>query len=526
MFPSGRTDYTFRNWAGIYSAKPKLFFQPTSQEEIIEIVQNARELGRTIVTVGAGHSPNNMCITSDWLLNLDNMNKVYELIERPELHYADVVVDAGIRVRHLNEYLNKHGYTLQNLGSIDEQSVAGMISTGTHGSSPYHGLISSQIVNLTMINGRGEVLFLSSRDNPEIFRAALLSLGKVGIITRATIRVVPKFDLRVTERILTFDELLDRWDRLWTSAEFIRVWWYPYSKKCILWRAGKTEEPRIRPKRRWLDKTLGRMLYEILLWVSCKIYPSLTPYIERFIFNRQYNYLSKNRRGETYVTDSVQGFNSNCLFPQFVNEWSCPMENGPEVLRSLEHSISQASQNGEFFVHAPIEVRCSNATLPHDRPDYRHRTRTSPGPVFGNLLRPYLDNSPSYCQYVPMDSVTNNQLTLHINAAMYRPFGSNTRIYKWFSLFEDTMSVAGGKPHWAMNFIGSPSLACGSGSGDGDVKPSGQPYKDYECRGLGEKIKEWYGPDLLKFKQIRREQDPDDIFVMNKEWAVRNGIVD
>ena len=64
-----------------------------------------------------------MCVTSDWLLNLDKMNKVHDLIEEPELHYADVVVDAGIRVYQLNEYLNRRGYTLQNLGSIKTNRV-------------------------------------------------------------------------------------------------------------------------------------------------------------------------------------------------------------------------------------------------------------------------------------------------------------------------------------------------------------------------------------------------------------------
>ena len=120
--------------------------------------------------------------------------------------------------------------------------------------------------------------------------------------------------------------------------------------------------------------------------------------------------------------------------------------------------------------------------------------------------------------YAPFSEITNSQLTLYINATIYRPFGVNSPIHKWFTLFEDTMGAAGGKPHWAKNFLGSTTMAAG------DTKAE-NAYKDYEMRGMATKISEWYGEDLVKFQEIRRQQDPENIFLANKEWAIRNGVV-
>lgn len=515
----GRRNFVFRNWAGIYSSRPEWYFQPSSVDEVVEIVKAAKLKNKTIVTVGSGHSPSNMCVTDEWMMNLDKMNKLLDFVENEDKTYADVTIQGGTRLYEIHKILREKGYAMQSLGSISEQSIGGIISTGTHGSSPFHGLVSSTIVNLTVVNGKGEVLFLDEKSNPEVFRAATLSLGKIGIIVGATVRVVPAFNIKSTQEVIKFETLLEKWDSLWTSSEFIRIWWYPYTRKCILWRGVKTNEPQTKSRYSWWGSTLGRFFYQTLLFISTKIYPPLTPYVERFVFRRQYGEVETLGKGDVAIEDSVTGFNMDCLFSQFVDEWGCPMDNGLEVLRSLDHSIAQAAANKDFYVHVPVEVRCANTTLPKEQPETSFRSNTSRGPVYGNLLRPYLDNTPSQCSYAPIHSVTNSQLTLYINATIYRPFHTNAPIHKWFTLFEDTMSAAGGKPHWAKNFLGSTSFA------QGQVKAEGQ-YQDYEMRGMATRVKEWYGSDLETFKKVRREQDPDNIFLANKQWALINGVID
>lgn len=517
----GKKNFIFSNWAHIHSCRPQLYFQPSSLDEIVQLVLLAKEQGKTLLTVGSGHSPSDLVMTDDWLVNLDKYNNLLSVSKDASGLFADVTVEAGMRLFQLHHHLAENGLAMQNMGSISDQSVAGVISTGTHGASPYHGLISQQIVDLTIVNGKGEIVFCNAETNTDVFRAAMLSLGKIGIIVKATIRTIPSFKVRSSEEVISFDTLLERWETLWVSSEFIRVWWYPYAKKCVLWTGCKTEEPTTAPRQSWWGTKFGRFFYEALLWIAVNIYPPFTPSIEKFVFNRQFGNVEAVGDDVNNVANSVQALNMDCLFSQFVNEWAAPLNNGPEILRSLEHSISMAAQNHDFYVHVPIEIRCSNTTGTNDTTnkvtDLQSRTALSSGPLRGNNLRPYLDNTPQL-NYVPLSDVTNSQLTLYINATMYRPFCTNSPIGKWYKIFEETMGAAGGKPHWAKNFIGSVEWA------DGETKQE-QNYHDGEMRGFAAKNREWFGSDLDEFKRVRSEQDPDDVFMCSKQWFVKNGFL-
>ncbi|CDK30012.1 unnamed protein product [Kuraishia capsulata CBS 1993] len=504
-------------WAKTFICYPQAYFQPRDEAEIVELVKTARQVNKTIMVVGSGHSPSDITMTKDWVVNLDRYSRVLKVAPHESGKYTDVTVEAGMRIYQLNEFLAKKGLAIQNLGSISEQSVAGIISTGTHGASPFHGLVSQQVVDLTVVNGKGEVVKCSPTLNQSLFRAALLSLGKIGLISQVTLRTVPRYQIKSRQEIISFQTLLENWDSIWTSDEFIRVWWFAYADKCVVWRASKSSDPLSEPRKSWYGTRWGRLFYESLLWVSVHVAPRLTPYVERFIFSRQYGTKETLGQGEFAVQESVAGLNMDCLFSQFVNEWAAPLTNGPEILRSLDNSIKEAARRNQFYVHAPIEVRCSNTTSSGsiEDPDVSQRGLIHPGPVVGNNLRPLLDNTPQLA-YVPQDSVTNSQLTLYINATMYRPFYTSVPIGKWYSIFEETLEAAGGKPHWAKNFIGSESLA----------SQQDKRYKDGEMKGFAYKMEEWFGEDLHTFKKVRAENDPDGVFLSGLEWAVRNGIVD
>ena len=520
----GIQNYKFRNWAGIYSTTPKLYLEPETIDQVIDIVKKANESGQKITIVGAGHSPNNICITKNWMVSLHRLNDIC-MLHADHSNYGDVTVEAGITSHDLDQYLTKHGYCLQNLPSINTPTIAGMISTGSHGSSAYHGLVSSQIVNITLINGEGELVFVDPETQPDLFRAMLLSLGQIGIIVKLTIRVVPKFNLRVTQEIFEFDKIIDMWDKIWLSAEYIKIWWYPYNKKCVVWKGERTNDivstscGGIKDKeKQFLSNRFNRFLYEFLLWCSTQICSRLTPYIEKWLFKRQYKGI-----GATTVISSLDGFTLDCLYSQFVDEWGCPLVSGPEVLRKLEGIVEEGLRTNKFYVHCPVEIRCSNTTTPSDLyVNDLERDLSSRGAIYGNILRPFLDNTNKFCQYVAFDEVTNDQLTLFINATMYRPFGFNSKIYDWFTQFEQVMIEADGEPHWAKNFIGSTELIAGQSSGK---KGDNIKYKDYQCRGLGKFIKNRFQNNLVEFQKIKSKQDPNGVFETNKDWSLRNGLV-
>lgn len=535
-----------KTWAGTFWCRPLAIFQPSSVEEIQELVNQARLHGKTIMTVGLGHSPSDLTMTNEWLCNLDKFDKVLKQEEfygptadksDKEVKYVDLTVEAGIRIFQLNEYLKKHSLAIQNLGSISDQSIAGLISTGTHGSSQYHGLVSQQVVSITIVNSEGKLVKCSSVENPKLFRAALLSLGKIGIITQVTLRTVPRYTIKSKQEIIKFSTLIREWDSIWLDSEFIRIWWFPYSGNCVCWRASKSDDALSEPRSSWYGTTLGRFFYESLLWVSVNVLPRLTPWVEKFVFKQQYGNVETLGKGDIAVQNSVEGLNMDCLFSQFVNEWSAPLNEGVEVLNLLNDKIQDAAQKGDFFVHAPIEVRCSNVTssntpfvddegTPSLHPSQewlQNRNRLSAGPVPGNNFRPFLDNSPELEYQPDASKISNDQLTVFINATMYRPFGFNVETHKWFQIFEDIMSKAHGRPHWAKNFIG----LHGDHQTEVDAKSQldfgGKPF--YAMLGFDPVMKKWFGENLVAYNEVRKETDPHGVFLSGKNWATRNGIL-
>lgn len=493
-------------WANTYQCSPQFYFQPKTLEDIKNIVNNARKLNKKLMVVGSGHSPSDLTIISnpfnEWYVNLDKFNKLLDEKPSADGKFTDITAQSGMRVYQLNEILESKGLAIQSLGSISEQSLAGIISTGTHGSSQYHGLVSSQVVNLKLINGLGELINCNSNENSDIFRAACLSLGKIGLITEVTFRTVPKFQLKSVQEVINIDTLIEKFDSIWTSDEFIRIWWFPYTKKCILWRASKSNEPISHPRKSWYGTFFGRLFYESLLYVCVKFLPKLTPYVENFVFSRQYGLIETfNKNGDIAVQNSVDGLNMDCLFHQYVDEWACPLVSGPEIIRMLAKSIEEGKNSNEFYVHSPIEIRCSNTTLPpeNEKQDLSDRDLINKGPIFGNNLRPFLDNTPRL-NYLPIDKVTNSQLTMYINATIYTPFDYPTDYKRWFRIFEEIMEAAGGKPHWAKNY-------------DNSIVTK-------------EKMVEWYGNDLVKWRKVRSQMDPTGVFLSGKSWLERNGIVE
>uniref|UniRef100_A0A8U7MNP3 L-gulonolactone oxidase n=1 Tax=Corvus moneduloides TaxID=1196302 RepID=A0A8U7MNP3_CORMO len=188
----GQGGVKFQNWAGTYGSSPELFFRPRSVDEIREILELARQRDKRVKVVGGGHSPSDIACSEDFMIHMGKINRILQVDKDKQ----QVTVEAGILLSELNLELDKHGMALANLGAVSEVTAAGVIGTGTHNTGIDHGILPTQVVALSLLLASGEILECSDSVNPDIFQAARLHLGCLGIVLSVTFQCVPQFRLR------------------------------------------------------------------------------------------------------------------------------------------------------------------------------------------------------------------------------------------------------------------------------------------------------------------------------------------
>lgn len=460
------TRHHYHTWAKTFDSWPELYIRPQSTAELRKILGVARRCRTRVTVVGSGHSPSDLTCTSRWMVNLDDFNRILSV----DADKKTVVMQSGIRLRELGRKLAEHGLAMPNLGSIDQQSMAGAIATATHGSSLDHGLLSDAVLALKIMLADGRVVACSADENVHLFRAALVSLGALGIVTEMTFQAVDAFDIEWCQTVMPLSWLLEAWyGNFWAEPEFVRVWWLPYSKRAVVWKAAKTRQPRRRPKRNWYGGLIGYHAYQMMLYVGRWI-PRVLPYVEWFVFGMQYGF--RDCTFNSAVQNGHEGLLMDCLYSQFVNEWALPLDKGPEAIRRLEAWIhgDQRAANipvplAGTYAHSPIEVRVSDTCSPSSS---YSGTRPRPRP------RPYLDPT-SPCSP-----------TLYLNAILYRPYHTDPPgVHTYYAAFEHLMKDLGGRPHWAKNM-------------------TTVTHAD---------LRRMYGPDLAAWLRIRDHVDPDRLFV-------------
>uniref|UniRef100_A0A8C5PDD5 L-gulonolactone oxidase n=1 Tax=Leptobrachium leishanense TaxID=445787 RepID=A0A8C5PDD5_9ANUR len=259
----GRGGYRFQNWAQTYGSNPELYFQPTSVEEIKEILDLARQRSKRVKTVGGGHSPSDIACGDDFMVRMDKMNKILKI----DKDAKQVMVQAGVLLSDLNKELDKCGLALSNLGAVSEVAAAGVIGTGTHNTGIHHGILSTQVVALTLMTASGEILECSQSENPEIFQAARLHLGCLGVILSVTLQCKSSFNLQETHFSSSLQEVLDNLDNHLKSSEYFRFFWFPHTDKVSVFYQDPTDKPPSSKSNWFWDYFVGYYLLEFLLWI-------------------------------------------------------------------------------------------------------------------------------------------------------------------------------------------------------------------------------------------------------------------
>ncbi|MET8694152.1 D-arabinono-1,4-lactone oxidase [Streptomyces bauhiniae] len=347
------------NWAGDESCTPRRTLRPGSVDEVAAATKGAAAEGRTVRVVGAGHSFNDQVCTDGLLLNLDRMSGLRHVDAEAGL----VTVGAGTRLSELNLQLARHGLALPNLGDIDRQSVAGAMSTGTHGTGRLLGNLATQIEALDLVLADGTTLTCTEAD-PEILRAARVSLGSLGVITSYTLRVVPAFALRAETRTMPLARTLDGLDDLVDGNDHFEFFLFPHSDAALVKMNNRTGDA-VRPPRE-LARSVAEFAENGLFDTACRAgrrFPSQIPRLNRAV--------TRLMAPSSHVDHSHRVFASKRSVRFTEMEWAVPRAACAEVLREILRVIDRERLDVGF----PIEVRfVAPDELSHLSPAYGRET--------------------------------------------------------------------------------------------------------------------------------------------------------
>ena len=230
---SGRR--VWRNWAGTATATPARWRRPRNEAEISAAVKDAAAAGLTVRALGSGHSFTAAAATSGVALDLSGWTGITAADTASGL----VTARSGTTLRALNAELDGLGLAMANLGDIDAQTLAGALSTGTHGTGARLGGLATQVEALELVLADGSVVTCSASSRPELFAAARVGLGALGVISTVTLRCVPSFMLLADERPLPVDEVLEQFDELAAANDHFEFYWFPYGRQALVKRNNR-----------------------------------------------------------------------------------------------------------------------------------------------------------------------------------------------------------------------------------------------------------------------------------------------
>ncbi|MDT0278115.1 D-arabinono-1,4-lactone oxidase [Blastococcus goldschmidtiae] len=385
---------SWRNWAGNQRATGVDVVHPSGADEIAAALRRAAATGRRVRPVGSGHSFTAIARPDDVQLVLDRHAGLVDVDDA-----GLVTVQAGMPLHRLNVELAARGWALTNLGDIDRQTVSGALSTGTHGTGARFGGLATQIRALELVLADGSRLRCSADEHPDVFAAARVGLGALGVIDTVTLQAEPAFALRAEERPARLGELLDGFEEFMSSTDHVEFYWFPHTDRCLTKRntrlpPGAELEPLPRWRAVWEDEVLSNAVFAGVVAAGRRV-PALIPPLAA---------VSARALGARTWTDASHRVFVSRRRVRFVEmEYAVPRDAAPAVLAEL-HRVATA---GEFRAAFPVEVRVAAAD----------------------------DIAPS---------TASGRDTAYIAAHV----PARTDPGSWFAALESVAGSVGGRPHW------------------------------------------------------------------------------
>jgi L-gulonolactone oxidase len=333
----------WRNWTGDQRCVPAAVQRPGSIAELSAAIAGAARAGLRVRVAGAGHSFSDAVLTSGLLLSLERLAAVLDVDRSSGL----VRVQGGITIRELSRQLRQHGLALENQGDVDAQSIAGAISTATHGTGGQLPNLSAQVSELTLVLADGSTLECSAEREPEIFRAARVGLGALGAIAEVTLRCVPSFTLHGVDAPAPLEQTLERFDELVRANDHFEFFVFPHADVALTRTNNRTERPP-RPRARAAayvnDVLLTNYAFELVCRAGRRL-PALIPRLNRLV--------TRMAGSSQRVDSSAAVFTTPRLVRFTEMEYALARERTTEAVRRVMELV----QRHGFAVPFPIEVR-------------------------------------------------------------------------------------------------------------------------------------------------------------------------
>ena len=392
------------NWAGNQQTGTVLLSKPQTESELQQVVQSAQLSGRRVKAVGSGHSFTAIAVSEEVLVDLSDYDEIIA-IDRID---QTVTVQSGIQLSKLNQALYENSLAMQNLGDIAYQTIAGAISTSTHGTGAKFTGIANQVVALRVVLADSSIVECSANVNAQLFSCARVGLGALGLISTVTLKVVSAFNLAVIEEPMRVDDVLQNLDLHVDSNDHFEFFWVPHTGWALTKRNNRNNLP-IEPMSKmshWYSKTLMENYAFGAVCMLGKARPSLIPKLAKA--------LPSSGRNE-YSDASHKVFASKRIIKFYEMEYAIPREACAEALNRVRRMVTDSG----FFLNFPVEVRF---TAPDE---------------------------------IPLSTASNREsayIAVHIYKGMnYVPY---------FTEVESIMNSYQGRPHWGkLHFQSAATLA-------------------------------------------------------------------
>ena len=325
--------------------RPTQTIAPGDAGEVRDAVVAARAHGLRVKMVGSGHSFTDIAAT-DGLLLLPHRLTGVTAVDRDAM---TVTVLAGTPLHVLDEVLLGLGLALHNLGDIDRQTVAGAIATGTHGTGGRRASLSAQVAALDLVLADGSVVHARPGGTgleAELFAAARVGLGALGVVTSVTLDVEPAFTLRAVERPMPWSAVVDGFDDLVAAADHFEAYWFPHTDRMLTKSNTRVEAAQpLSPLRSYVeDELLANRLFGAVNRVG-NLLPAGIPTLNRLS--------SRALSARTYsdVSHRVLTSSRRVVFKEM--EYAVPRAAGMTALREARALVERRGWRIGF----PVEIR-------------------------------------------------------------------------------------------------------------------------------------------------------------------------